>query len=134
MNWQDPQHRQWYTGLQQQSANYWVNADGSQLINMENAFLPQADYYGKDFVVYNFSRSLMHWGFQLVRGDEPLLYICEAHIISLQRLVSDDRTYEYGVDIDNPEYVPRGPYLKKQPSDVTFDLSRRSIYNDITLR
>lgn len=101
---------------------------------MENAFLRQTDYYAKDYVAYSFSKDVMHWGFQRIRGDEPLLYICEAHITSLQRLVSDDRTYEYGIEIDNPEFIPRGPYFMKQPSDVTFDLSRRTIYNDISLR
>lgn len=134
LNWQDPQHRRWYIGVRQQNPGYWVNADGSQLMNMENAFLPDYDVYGKDFLIYNFSRSSMHWGFQPVRGDEPYLFICEAHIMSLQRLVSDDRTYEYGIDIDNPEQIPRGPYFIKEPVDATFDLSRRKVYNDVTLR
>lgn len=133
LNWQDPQHRRWYVGAHQQSLNYWINPDGSQLINMENAFLPEYEPYGKDYLAYNFSKELVHWGFQIVRGDEPLLYICEASIISLQRLVTDDRTYEYGIDIDNPEQIPRGPYFIKQPEDVTFDTSRRKIYNDVSL-
>lgn len=101
---------------------------------MENAFLPEPDPYRKDYLAYNFSRDIMHWGFQPVRGDENLLYICEANVAALQRLVTDDRTYEYGVEVDDPEKVPRGPYFIKQPKDVTFDTSRRKIYNDVTLR
>lgn len=101
---------------------------------MENAFLPDIDPYGKDYLVYNFSTDAMRWGFQAVRGDEPLLYICEANIASVQRLILDDRTYQYGVDIDNPEQIPRGPYFIKQPVDVTFDVSKRKIYNDTSLR
>ncbi|XP_025829331.1 contactin-like [Agrilus planipennis] len=139
LNWQDPQHRQWYTGAHQQSPNYWQNPDGTQLSNMENAFLNDIDpygnidSYGKDYLAYNFSKSLMKWGFHPVRGDERLLFICEGSIQLLQKLVTDDRTYTYGVEIDNPEYIPRGPYFIKQPEDVTFDLSKRRIYNDVSL-
>lgn len=134
LNWIDPQHRKWYIGAHQQSPNFWVNPDGSQLVNMENAFLPDLDQYGKDYLVYNFSKEHMHWGFQAVRGDEPLLFICEANILSLQRLVSDDRTYEYGIDVTDPERIPRGPFFIKQPEDYTFDLKRRKVINFATLR
>jgi hypothetical protein len=133
LNNMDPQHRRWYIGAHQQSANYWVNVDGTQLGNMENAFLPVNEPYGKDFLAYNFSAERMHWGFQPVRGDEPLLFICEANIRSIQKLVSDDRTYTYGIEIRNPEQIPRGPYFIKQPVDATFDTSKRKLYNDISL-
>lgn len=76
----------------------------------------------------------MRWGFQQIRGDELLLYICEAPVTNLQNLVTDERTYTYGVEVDDPEQVPRGPYFIKQPEDRTFDLSKRSISNDISLR
>lgn len=52
----DDQHRQWYTAATQQSAGYWTNTvDGSQLINMESAFLPVQNIYDnvpKNFLVY----------------------------------------------------------------------------------
>lgn len=143
LSWQDPQHRRWYTAAHQQSPGYWNNpVDGSQLLNMENAFLPEEenlgssyiDNIGKDYLVYTFSNQLMRWGFQQVRGEERLLYICEAAVDRLQYLVVDERTYSYGVDIDNPEEIPRGPYFIKQPEDKTFDLSKRTISNDIFLR
>lgn len=56
--WRDPQHRKWYTSAKQQSPTYWVNeADGSPLLNMENAFLPEHEHtYGRDYLVY---RSVM---------------------------------------------------------------------------
>nr|XP_008193513.1 PREDICTED: contactin [Tribolium castaneum] len=106
LNALDPQHRRWYIGTYQHSANYWTNVDGSQLVNMENAFLPVAEPYGKDHLAYNFSVELMHWGFQ---------------------------TYTYGVEITNPEQIPRGPYFIKQPVDATFDSSKKMLYNDISL-
>lgn len=135
LHWQDPQHRLWYVGAQQRSANYWLNPDGTQL-TLDSAFLPDPhrDPYGKDNLVYNYSSEQVRWGFQPVRGDEPLLFICEAHIAALQRLVSDDRTYLYGIEVGDPQFMPQGPYFIQQPSDVTFDLSRNQIYNDVALK
>lgn len=77
---------------------------------------------------------MKRWGFEKVAGDAPLLFICEAPIEKLHYLVVDDRTYQYGVDVENPEKVPRGPYFIKQPRDVVFDLSKREITNDVSLR
>ncbi|XP_019880894.2 contactin-like [Aethina tumida] len=133
LNWIDPQHRRWYIGANQQGGNYYSNPDGKPFINVENAILPVENPYGKDYLAYNFSRTLMHWAFQPVRGDEPLLYICEAHIQAVQRLVTEERNYTYGIDVLNPERIPRGPYFIKQPVDVTFDTSKRKLYNDISL-
>ncbi|XP_012252358.2 contactin [Athalia rosae] len=134
--WQDPQHRRWYTGARQQGG-YWSNeADGSQLMNMENAFLPEPadNVQGKDYLVYSFSYNLKRWGFEKVTGKEELLYICEASVVSMHNLVQDDRTYQYGIEIDNPLQVPRGPYFIKQPRNKVFDMSKRKISNDVTLR
>lgn len=69
-----------------------------------------------------------------MRGDEPLLFICEANIAAIQRLVHQDRSYTYGIDVDNPERIPRGPYFIKQPTDATFDTSKRNLYNDVSVR
>ncbi|KAJ8951441.1 hypothetical protein NQ318_006870 [Aromia moschata] len=82
LNKLDRQHRRWYIGALQQSANYYVNPDGTQLVNIENAFIDPDSPYGKDYLAYNFSRSLMYWGFEPVTGEEPLCFICEANIDS----------------------------------------------------
>nr|XP_018910733.1 PREDICTED: contactin [Bemisia tabaci] len=133
--WQDPQHRRWYTGLRQASPGYWVNEDGTQLSDMDAAFLPeQESSYDKEFLVYSFSNQLKRWGFEKVKGDEMLLYICEAPANKLHYLVVDDRTHEYGLDIKNLEEIPRGPYFIKQPVDIVFDLTKRKITNDVYLR
>lgn len=133
LTWQDPQHRRWYIGVHQLGPNNWQNVNGNSLSHMENAFFPDNESYGKDYLVYSYSKYSMRWGFQPVKGDEYLLYICEANIQSIQTLIGDDRTYKYGIDIDNPEQIPRGPYFIRQPSHVTFDLSKRKIYNDAVL-
>ncbi|CAH0562661.1 unnamed protein product [Brassicogethes aeneus] len=133
LNWIDPSHRRWYVGAYQTSHNYYTNPDGKQFINIENAILPDNDEpYGKDYLVYSFSKKNMHWGFQPVRGDEPLLFICEGNIRALQRLVNDERTYTYGIDIVNPERIPRGPFFIKQPMDSTYD-TKNNVSNDISL-
>lgn len=46
----------------------------------------------------------------------------------------DDRTHQYGITVDDPEKIPRGPYFIKQPQDVVFDVSNVKVTNDVTLR
>lgn len=82
---------------------------------------------------HSFSNKMQRWGFEKVNGDEPLLFICEVGVSRLHYLLVDDRTYQYGVDIDDPEKVPRGPFFLKQPSNVVFDLSKRTITNDVSI-
>ncbi|XP_072402624.1 contactin [Diabrotica undecimpunctata] len=129
----DPQHRRWYIGAHQTSPNYYTNADGTQLANMDNAILEIDFPYGRDYLAYNFSRTHLHWVFEPVRGDEPLLFICEANILAVQRLVIEDRSFTYGIDVTDPEKIPRGPYFIKQPVDATFDTSKRKLLNDVSI-
>lgn len=138
LNIQDPQRRRWYTSGFQQQPNFWINeGDGSPIVNLEAAFLPQPPPdqppYNRDFLAYSYSTHLMRWGFERASGIEPLLYICEAPIGALRSLLEDDRTYTYGVDIEDPLLVPRGPIFIRQPKDVVFDLSKRKLTNDVTL-
>ncbi|XP_014603516.1 PREDICTED: contactin [Polistes canadensis] len=133
--WQDPQHRQWYTGIKYQGGA-WINeADNTQLTNMDNAFLPEPadNIFGKDYLTYSYHNNLQRWGFEKVTGIDKLLYICEAPISNLYNLVEDDRTYEYGVHIIDPLKVPRGPYFIKQPVSTVFDLSNRKTTNEVSL-
>ncbi|XP_031782439.1 contactin [Nasonia vitripennis] len=131
---QDPQHRKWYTGIKLQGA-YWTNEDGTQLINMENAFLPEKpdNYYGKDYLVYGYSEGLKRWGLEKVNGQDAYYYICEAPAINLQYLHTDDRTYQYGIEINDPLKIPRGPTFTKQPENKVFDVTKRVVNNDVTL-
>ncbi|XP_022915290.2 contactin isoform X1 [Onthophagus taurus] len=133
LNKQDSLRGRWYFGAYQQNPDMWRNADDSPLVDMENAFFPVRKNYGDDYLVYNFSTSEMHWGFVPVRGDEPLKFICEANLFSLQRLLGDNRTYTYGIEIKDPKKIPRGPFFIQQPKDVIFDVSRRQVLNQIVL-
>lgn len=138
LNYIDPQHRRWYTGGKQQSPNYWINeGDGSSLAELSQLFLPErnSQYYGyqlnKDYIVYNFSSN--GWGFEKVTGDEHLTYICEAPFSRLAHLVIEERTFTYGIDIDDPEKIPRGPYFVKQPVPVVYDLQKSESKIDVEM-
>lgn len=135
---QDPQHRKWYTGVKMQGG-YWSNEDSTQMVNMENAFLPERidrqyeNQYGKDYLVYGYSDSLKRWGLEKVSGHDPNYYICEALAINLQYLLTDDRNYQYGIEIQDPLKIPKGPYFIKQPVNKVFDVSKRVVNNDVSL-
>ncbi|ENN74113.1 hypothetical protein D910_11524 [Dendroctonus ponderosae] len=138
LNRYDPQHRRWYIGAHQTVSNIYSNPDGSQLPPMESAFIKDeiSTGYGapqRDFLVYKFSKTLMHWGLEPVVGDESLPFICKAYLGAIEKLKADERNYAYGMDIFDPERVPRGPHFIKQPEDAIFDTSKRNLYNDIHL-
>lgn len=83
-------------------------------------------------IFFRYSTQLQKWGLEKVPGDRNLLYICEIPI-DKQHLFVEERSYQYGFNTDDQLKVPRGPYFIKQPSDVVFDDSRKSITNDVTL-
>ncbi|XP_075218988.1 contactin [Lycorma delicatula] len=133
--WQDPQHRRWYISAHEQSSGYWVNeGDGTPLTDMEPAFLPeQESNQPKPNLVYSFSNTLRRWGLERVTGEDLLLYICEAPLANVHNMVTEDRSYDYGLDIDDPEKIPCGPYFINQPVNVVFDLSKKTLNNDVSL-
>ncbi|XP_066248303.1 contactin [Euwallacea similis] len=136
LNRYDPQHRRWYVGAHQTSPNLYINPDGTQLPPMESAFIKEhalPDGYETNFLVYTFSDKSMHWGLQPVDGNELFPFICKANVASVERLRAEQRNFAYGTEIFDPEKVPRGPYFVKQPADAIFDMSKRNLYNDISL-
>ena len=126
-------HQKWYTGVRMQGGS-WVNEDGSQF-SMENAILSnRLDYvYGKENLVYAYNEEEQRWDFERVTGLEPLFYICEAPITILYNLVEENRTYQYGFEVNDPLRIPRGPYFIKQPENKIFDITKRVNNNDVTL-
>lgn len=132
---QDPQHRQWYTGIRNQGGGWTNEADGTQLADMDNAFLPEPsdNIFGRDYLAYSYHNNLQRWGLKKVTGIDKLVYICEAQISTVHNLVQDDRTYEYGVHVIDPLKVPRGPYFIRQPVSKVFDVSNRRTTNEISL-
>lgn len=133
--WQDPQHRKWYVSAHEQTPGYWVNeGDGTPLTDMDAAFLPEPEtYQQRTNLVYSFSNALRRWGLEKVTGEDRLLYICEAPLANVHNMVTEDRSYDYGLDIDDPERIPCGPYFINQPVDVVYDLMMKTSNNDVSL-
>lgn len=73
------------------------------------------------------------WGFEKVDGAEHLTYICEAPINKLGHLLSEERTFTFGIDVDDFEKIPRGPYFVKQPENVVYDLQNPKGSKDVTM-
>jgi len=140
LNIHDPQHRRWYISTRQEAQDQWMNADGSQMQNLQDWFLDSKEWgelyqadYKKDYLVYAFSLKHRRWGFQPVFDDDENLYICEVPIKEVKYLINDDRTAAYGQPISDPRFIPMGPYFVRQPNHTIFDLSRRQIINDVSL-
>ena len=140
LNKLDPQHRRWYISTRQEEQNQWINADGSQMINLQDYFLDSREWgelaqadYKKDFLVYAFSIKMRRWGFQPVFDHDENLFICEVPIEEVKYLINEDRTAAYGQPLGDPRYIPMGPYFVRQPNHTIFDLSRRQIINDVSL-
>jgi hypothetical protein len=45
----------------------------------------------------------------------------------------EDRTFQYGIVVNDITKIPRGPYFIRQPVPVVFDLTRRKTLNQVTL-
>ncbi|XP_057342220.1 contactin [Microplitis mediator] len=136
LQWRDPQHRTWYIGGKL-SGGYWSNeADGSSLSMVETAILPEPnDGIIREYLAYDYSPGLQKWGLKKVTPNEDHLFICEAHTSTLSNLVEDERDYKYGIEIDNPLRIPRGPYFTTQPQDQVFDAAEQyRLINEITLK
>lgn len=73
------------------------------------------------------------WGLEKVSGDEHLTYICEAPFSRLSYLVAEERSFSYGVDVDDPERIPRGPYFVRQPTNVVYDNQNARDYKDVVM-
>lgn len=71
------------------------------------------------------------WGLEKVSGDEHLTYICEAPFIKLSYLVAEERSFSYGIDVEDPEKIPRGPYFVRQPQNVVYDIQNAKDTKDV---
>lgn len=75
----DPSHRIWYISGRQVNPGNWKNdGDGTTMINLDSAFLPNQDTSADaNFLAYGYSLSARQWGLLRVDGLDPMLYICE---------------------------------------------------------
>ncbi|CAH0729236.1 unnamed protein product, partial [Brenthis ino] len=125
----DPQKGSWYIGAHQQTPGYWSNeGDGSQLTGLENAFFDDRkliytsyNILPRDYLVYRFSHEDGRWGLAPIEGTQYFHFICEGQTQRLHYLIEEERSFTYGLDTFDPEYIPRGPYFVKEPVDTIYD-------------
>ena len=65
-----------------------------------------------------------------------LLYICEIPLSQVPYIDKsmEDRDFDYGLDIEDPKKIPRGPYFIQEPKNTVFDLSRNILRSYASLR
>ncbi|CAG0881139.1 unnamed protein product [Darwinula stevensoni] len=135
----DPHHRPWYVGARQQSKDHWVNdADNTDYSNLRDAFLKEREYdrefiSTRDYLTYNYSNTERRWGLQKVTGREREHFICEVHKAELRFVNLNDRTLDYGVLVSDPRYIPRGPRFVTEPMPQVFDLTMKTINNNVAI-
>lgn len=74
------------------------------------------------------------WGLVPFQASMESAYICEVSKHEVDHVLVTERNIDYGVEVTDRKYVPRGPKLTKEPRSGVFDLSGRSQVNSISLR
>lgn len=92
----------------------------------------------KDRVVYGYSREKNRWMYMPTYDFENNLFICESLLLfSIENInahADSQREIDYGVEVIDPEKLPRGPYFIKQPRDTTYDTGKRRVTNDVFIQ
>jgi len=131
----DPLHIEWWTSAKMQHNKNWRwEGDDSNLVNF-NIWL---NHYNNnpDFIhaSYNFSLQQNRWGLVQALGSEKKGLICEVNQANIQLIRLKEINIDYGVNVIDPDQVPRGPVFEEKPESVVFDLSERSYSNYVILR
>ena len=92
----------------------------------------------KDRVVYGYSRKKDRWLFMPTYDFENNLFICESinlhSVDNINRHADSRRKIDYGVEVIDPERIPRGPFFIKEPKDTTYDTGKRKVTNDVFMQ
>lgn len=92
----------------------------------------------KDRVVYGYSREKNRWMYMPTYDFENNLFICESlllfNIDNINAHSDSQRKIDYGVEVVDPEKLPRGPYFIKQPRHTTYDTGKRRVTNDVSIQ
>lgn len=115
------------------------NLQNSQYFNRfdtSRSFNPLLQY-DKTRLVYGYSPAKDKWVFIPTYEFETHLFICQSSQLynpnNINLLQDDKRPFDYGLEITDKRFTPRGPYFIKQPQDTTFDTAKRTIRNDVTM-
>jgi Immunoglobulin I-set domain/Immunoglobulin domain len=92
----------------------------------------------KDRLVFGYSREKNKWMYMPTYDFENNLFICESQVLfnaeNINAHADSQRKIDYGVEIIDPEKLPRGPYFIKQPRDTTYDTGKRKVTNDVSIQ
>ncbi|CAL4146769.1 unnamed protein product, partial [Meganyctiphanes norvegica] len=133
----DPHHRTWYTSGTQRTTDVWENdGDGTSFQDMRDAILPdQESTPYKNFLAYTYSYRENEWGLLKVDGSDDFPFICEISANDLAYLIDEDLEHDhsYGKFISDPDKIPRGPTIVRQPELRPFDVAQRTNKNYISV-
>ncbi|KAI1278064.1 Contactin [Halotydeus destructor] len=135
----DPQHLIWFTSGRDRGGNNWGwDGDKTSFTNIIDLWVhfPSAQEVsqGWKFAAYNFSQPENRWGLIPVNGVDETAYICEIGKEDLRHVLVTERGIDYGIDVPDKRYIPRGPQFSEEPKPAVFDVSGRSQINYISLR
>lgn len=92
----------------------------------------------KNRVVYAYSRVKNRWLYMPTYDFENNLFICESlQLYSIDNInvhADSQRKIDYGVEIIDERFLPRGPFFIKQPRDTTYDTGKRRVTNDVFIQ
>ncbi|XP_071103024.1 contactin-like [Haliotis cracherodii] len=82
---------------------YWLNEEHKNMTGRNIVYM-----YG-----------VTQYGWSRVQGDSSQSsYVCEIHLDEAYRIVQEERDFDYGTNITDPNDVPRGPRLMTEPYDL----------------
>ncbi|XP_076455738.1 contactin-3-like [Babylonia areolata] len=122
-NWlekNDPFLRQWYTSGHRervtslQESSFMWEGTGSPLSPQLSFWNTQVDSNSSDgVIVYGLGEG--GYGWELVKPEEELPYICQVAQTEAYRIVQDDRDYDYGRNVVDFNVLEKGPHFTLQP-------------------
>lgn len=128
-----------YIANRNQNSNQFTNQQTNPLLNRPGLNYNMYDrLLQKDRVVYGFSREKNRWVYMPTYDFENNLFICESTLLyTIDNVIAhadSQRKIDYGVEVIDPEKLPRGPYFIKQPRDTTYDTGKRRVTNDVYIQ
>jgi hypothetical protein len=116
--------------------NYNNNFNNRQNPNTYNIY--DNRFLQKDRLVLGYSTEKNKWMYMPTYDFENNLFICESqqlyNVENVNVRADSQRKIDFGVEVIDPEKLPRGPYFIKQPRDTTYDTGKRKVTNDVSIQ
>ncbi|KAL8623497.1 hypothetical protein ACOMHN_015705 [Nucella lapillus] len=106
----------------------WEN-DGSVVSPDLQLWLSEEDRVKSgQFITYKYG--VVAYGWSRAPGQSTLPFICEISRQEAYRITEDRRDFDYGVEVLDPNDVPRGPRFTQQPRDTVLTADLRHVTID----